>query len=168
MAYRIAQGVQVSLDGSTWYKLTDHNRDPIKISYEIIESAQRMANGTMRKYVIAKKIKIATDWKDIPSLDSNVVDYGTNVVGAAWIKAFYEGNIFVPVQVKLIYAAETPASTPNSIQSNSTYVDSATSTGVVYNCYITNFTYDIKKRMIASNSQLGYDYLDASIEFTEI
>jgi hypothetical protein len=168
MTYRIAPGIQVSLDGSTWYKLTDHNRQPIKIGYEIIEASQRMANGILRKYVVAKKAKITADWKDVPSLDSNLVDYSSGTKGAAWTKAFYEGNLFVPIQVKVIHAAETPVSTPNTVQSDSTYVDSATSTGVIYSCYITSFTYDIIKRMVATGSSVGYDYLDMTIEFTEI
>ena len=55
MAYQIAQGVQVSIDGSNWYALTDHNRQPISITYNLVEQADRMADGTMRKYVIARK-----------------------------------------------------------------------------------------------------------------
>jgi hypothetical protein len=169
MVYRIAPGIQVSVDGgSTWYKLTDHNRQPFKFSYEIIESSQRMANGTMRKYIVAKKTKINIDWTDVPTLDSNTVDYSSGTKGAAWIKAFYEGNVFVPIKIKVTHAAETPVSTPNTIQSDSTYKDSATSTGVVYNCYITSFTYDVIKRMVPTNSSVGYDYVSLSIEFTEI
>ena len=77
MKYQIAQGIQVSLDNTTWYKLTDHNRQPIAITYNLIEATDRMANGTLRKYVVAKKFVIGADWKDLPTLDSNLVDYVT-------------------------------------------------------------------------------------------
>lgn len=165
---QIAAGVQVSLDNSTWYKLTDHNRSPILISYEIVEQSQRMANGTMRKYVIAKKLKVATDWKDIPTLDSNVVDANTGAVGGAWMKAFYEGNVFTPIYVKLIYAQDTtPASGLPPV--TSTYLDSRSTTGQVISAYMTSFTYDVSKRRTGSfGSSTGYDYVNVKIEFTEI
>jgi hypothetical protein len=79
MTYQIAQGVQVSIDGSNWYALTDHNRQPINITYNLVEQADRMADGTMRKYVIARKFIHKIDWKDVPTLDSYLVDYVTNV-----------------------------------------------------------------------------------------
>ena len=105
-----ANGVQVSLNGTTWYKLTDHNRDPIDINYELVESTQRMANGTLRKYVVAKKFRITASWKVVPTIDSELVDFDKGSKGPAWIKAFYEGNAFTSVYVKLIYAKEaTPA-----------------------------------------------------------
>ena len=80
-AYPIPQGIEVSLNYDTttkfgdWYKLSDHNRNPIGITYTLVEQADRMANGTLRKYVVARKFVITADWKDFPTLDSNVVDY---------------------------------------------------------------------------------------------
>jgi len=74
MTYQIAQGIQVSLDGSTWYKLSDHNRQPIDITYNLIEATDRMANGTLRKFIVARKFIIAADWTDFPTLDENLVD----------------------------------------------------------------------------------------------
>jgi len=71
MAYLLGAGIQVSLDNSTWYKLTDHNREPIEINPELIENQSRMANGKMRKYVIAKKNTISTSWSFLPSNDSS-------------------------------------------------------------------------------------------------
>lgn len=72
---RIPIGVQVSTDNLTWYKLTDHNRQPISIKYDLVQNEQRMADGTLRKYIVARKFKITADWQDIPTLDSNLVDY---------------------------------------------------------------------------------------------
>ena len=65
MAYLLESGIQISLTGAngTWQKLTDHNRGPIQVSPELIESQSRMANGKMRKYVVAQKNKISVSWK---------------------------------------------------------------------------------------------------------
>ena len=164
---KIAIGVQVSLDNSTWYKLSDHSRSPIQISYENIETSQRMASGKLRKYVIASKRKISTDWQNLPSLDSNVVDYSAGGHGAAWMKSFYDGNVFLPIYVKLIYAKETTA-TYNAVPVNSTYSDSFKTTGDVFQAYMTGFTYDVQKRMVSSSTNTGYDYVNVKIDFTEI
>lgn len=165
---RIAQGIQISTDsGTTWYKLSDHNRQPINISYEIIESSQRMANGLMRKYVVAKKLKVSADWQNFPSLDTNLVDYATNVKGGAWIKAFYESNLFQPIQVKLIFANEAIPAT-STIPVDATYTDAYNSQSQIFNAYITSFTYDIDKRIRASQSGAGIDYVSIKMEFTEI
>lgn len=174
MTYAIPQGIQVSLDGNTWYKLSDHNRQPISISYTLIEQTDRMANGTLRKYVVARKFIISANWKDFPSIDSNVVDYvnkdGSNSHAAAWIKAFYEGNYGNPVHVKLVFANE--GSQQAGIPTGS-YTDSqhAESSNQVYTAFMTTFTYDVTKRRlgaIVNGLQTGYDYVDLKIEFTEI
>lgn len=164
-----ANGVQLSLDNSTWYNLTDHNRDPIQINYELIESTARMANGTLRKYVVAKKFKITASWKSIPTVDSELVDSGKSSKGPAWIKAFYEGNAFAPVYIRLIYAKEKNAvlgSIPNGTHTTSYNVGvSPTDTNNpahVEQAFMTSFNYEIIKRMPR------YDYVNMSIEFTEI
>ena len=60
MSYSINAGVAISLDNSTWYSLTDHNRQQITVTPTLIEHAQRMANGRMKKYVVASKKTIST------------------------------------------------------------------------------------------------------------
>ncbi len=189
MKYKIAQGIQVSLDYNpsnqtgTWYKLSDHNRQPIGITYNLIESTDRMANGTLRKYIVARKFVITADWNDFPTIDSNLVDYENPVpssspygpFAAAWIKAFYEGNYGNPIYVKLVFAKET--SVLNSVPSSSTYTDSKNTPlapeQAIYNAYMTTFTYDITKRRSSASlpqttSNHGYDYVNMKIEFTEI
>lgn len=54
--------------------ITEHNRQPIKVSVERIEKGGRMANGTMRKYFIADKRTWSTSWEQIPDLTSETVD----------------------------------------------------------------------------------------------
>jgi len=162
MTNRIPQGIQVSTDGVTWYKLSDHNRQPIGITYTLIESTDRMANGTLRKYIVARKFVITADWKDFPSLDSQVVDYSTSGKGAAWIKAFYEGNYANPVYVKMIYAQESVVQNDVPDKLTSTYKDSRNTDGQILLGYMSTFTYNVSKR------RSGYDYVDLKIEFTEV
>jgi len=170
--------IQVSLDNITWYNLSEHNRSPISTGYETIEKMERMSNGTMRKYIIANKRKISTDWKDLPSLNSNLVDYTpTNAVfGSAWLKSFYEGNVFNPIYIKLFYA-KTDIASSGLYPTDSTYTDSFTTIGQVLRVYITAFTHDVTKRRIGSTGNVtsgaqqtptGYDYANVKIEFTEI
>jgi hypothetical protein len=70
-------------------KVTDHNRSALSVDVERIESKQRMADGTLRKYVIADKRTFSCSWDDLPSLTGQTVDGG---MGAAAIEAFYLAN----------------------------------------------------------------------------
>jgi hypothetical protein len=53
-------------DGNTWNKITDHNRQPIAVAPMRIENSNRMANGTLRRYVVAKKKEWTITWDMIP------------------------------------------------------------------------------------------------------
>jgi len=50
-----------------WRKITDHNRSPISIDTERIENKKRMADGTLRRYVVAKKRSWSCSWDRVPS-----------------------------------------------------------------------------------------------------
>ena len=54
-------------DGTTWEKVTDHNRGPLDISYERIGASNRMVDGTLRRQKIAKKRKFDVNWEMLPS-----------------------------------------------------------------------------------------------------
>lgn len=62
--------------------ISDHNRGPLGISVERIEEATRMANGTMRKYVIADKRTFSISWTDLPQSAAHTVDgfWGKNEI----------------------------------------------------------------------------------------
>ena len=169
---QIPIGVEVSLDNVTWYKLSDHNRQPIGINYELIEQTQRMANGTLRKYVVARKFKVTTDWQNFPTLDLDLVDYNKGAHAASWIKSFYEANYLSPVYVKLIFA-QTTTPAVGTVPDSNNYVDSRNSTGAnsTYYAYMTSFTYDVLKRRSYNKTaaqNTGYDYVNLTIEFREI
>lgn len=69
--------------------ITDHNRQPLTISVERIEKATRMANGTMRKYVVGDKRTFTTSWQNVPKLDANTVD---GFYGGGSMETFYNNN----------------------------------------------------------------------------
>lgn len=60
----------------TWggNKITDHNRSELEVSIERIEEKVRMANGTMRKYVIADKRSFGVSWEELPHNKDFTVD----------------------------------------------------------------------------------------------
>lgn len=53
--------------GSTWSKITDHNREPLQISVERLEKKNRMVDGTLRRYTVAKKRTFSVSWTMLPS-----------------------------------------------------------------------------------------------------
>lgn len=70
-------------------KTTDHNRQPLSVTVERIESTKRMANGTMRKYVIADKRSFSTSWTELPNKAASTVD---GFWGADEIETFFNNN----------------------------------------------------------------------------
>jgi hypothetical protein len=157
MAYLLESGVQVSLNGTIWYSLTDHNREPINISSEIIETQSRMANGKMRKYVVAQKNKISVSWKYVPSKTSECVDGN---YGAAWLESFYSSNAGIPIYIKIVSSELAPDPALGGIPSG---IFATAQTGSkTYSAFISNFS-----KTIINRTRLS-DYVDMSIEFTEI
>jgi hypothetical protein len=155
--YKIQAGIQVSLDGVTWYSITDHNRAEIDVSYTLIEKSARMANAKMRKYVVDKKRMLATSWTDLPSSSASTVD---SYYSSAWLTEFYVANVGLPIYLKLVHSKDTSVST-NSYPNDATFL-AAKFTSEVINVFITKFDVKIKKRTT------NFDYVNMDIEFTEI
>jgi hypothetical protein len=158
MAYTLQSGIHVSLNGSTWYKLTDHNRGEISITPELIQNESRMANGTLKKYVIAQKDTIGTTWSYVPSKTSECVDGNK---GAAWLESFYKANVGIPIKVKII-VSEIATDPTRGNPPDDFYFKTAQEGSKVYDVYISNFS----KRVI-NRTKLS-DYVSMDIEFTEI
>jgi hypothetical protein len=176
MSHTLNAGIQVQGSDGVWYSLTDDNRQPIKIAYEVIEKTSRMADGTLRRYVIARKHKITASWQNVWSHSTMSSDNGK---AGAWMKSFYEANVFIPINVRLTVASvntqnisttsgfvptETVA-VKNVYSSGDTYIPSfvANQSGnMVYNVFITQFDYEVVKR------NKDFDLVNISIEFTEI
>lgn len=55
-------------------RLSDHNRSELGVAYERIENSKRMANGTLRKYVVADKRTFSVSWSNLPHSAQYTVD----------------------------------------------------------------------------------------------
>lgn len=77
-------------EGSTTYKLSDHNRSEINTSYDRIENRKRMADGTMRTFVVAQKRNWKVSWEDLPKNDIQTAD---GFMGAINLKAWYDNHL---------------------------------------------------------------------------
>jgi hypothetical protein len=88
------------------YIITDHNRQPLQITYDRLEDVNRMADGTMRRFITANKKKFSTSWENVPAAGGYNFTADSNL-GAAWLKSFYEDNVYNPVWVKFTYAEES-------------------------------------------------------------
>jgi hypothetical protein len=149
MAYLLQAGIQLSLDNVNWQKLTDHNRDPIDISTEIIETQARMANGKMRKYIVAQKKTISVSWNYVPSKTSETVDQNYS---AAWLESFYRSNVGSPIYLKVV---------ASELDSSGNFV-TAQNASEVYTVFMEKFSKSIINRTKVS------DYVSMSIDFTEV
>lgn len=158
MGYPISAGIEISLNNSTWYKITDHNRQPIDIAPELIESANRMANGKMRKYVIAKKNKISTSWSYVPTKTSESADGN---YGPAWLESFYNANVGIPIYLRVTSSEIDPVATLGGVPLDFNF-KSSVSGSQSYTVFITSFSKTIIHRTTKC------DYVDMSIEFTEV
>ena len=142
---------------TTWYKITDHNRSAIEISTALIEKESRMANGTMRKFIVTKKDTISTSWEFLPAKSADIVD--GNYSGS-WLTAFYNANAGLPIYLKLVASKHNDPST-GAYPVDSSYA-TAQNTSKIYNVFISTFSRTISKRTKVT------DYIDLSIEFTEV
>jgi len=70
----------------TWNKVSEHNRSPLEINVERIESITRTSNGTLRKNHIADKRSFSMSWEMLPSYRDLTVDGGW---GAEDLRQFY-------------------------------------------------------------------------------
>lgn len=181
MAYVIDAGIQISLGQTAlgavttdpalmvWYKLTDHNREPIQISTERIESSNRMANGSMRKYVISQKDIISASWKYVPSRESGNDGTVDGFRSVSWIEAFYHANAGLPIWLKVVSSGlDSELGTARINQPQilggvpvGTFVTSQFGFQL-YRVFMTDFS-----KTIINRTKLS-DYVDMSIEFTEI
>ena len=70
----------------TWNKVTEHNRSPLEINVERIESITRTSNVTLIKNHIADKRSFSVSWEMLPSYRDLTVDGGW---GAEDLRQFY-------------------------------------------------------------------------------
>jgi hypothetical protein len=80
--------------------LSDHSRSPLNLDYDIIQKEQRMANGTMRKYVVSKKKTFSCSWSMLPTKSSMIVDSNAD---AKLMKKYYEKYCAAPLRLSLYH-----------------------------------------------------------------
>ena len=71
---------------TTLSKITEHNRAPLSVTWEALETSQRMIDGTLRKWTVARKRTWQTSWDMIPHSNVRTVDGGW---GGETMEAFY-------------------------------------------------------------------------------
>lgn len=71
------------------HKISDHNRRALAVDTERIGDDKRMANGMLRKYVIADKRTFSTSWEDVPHKNTYTVD---GFWGGSEMENFYYDN----------------------------------------------------------------------------
>jgi hypothetical protein len=108
-----------------------------------------MANGRMKKYVVAQKNNISVSWSYVPSKTSETVDLNHS---AAWLESFYRSNVGSPIYVKVV---------ASELNSSGNFVTAQTGSEV-YTVFMNNFSKSIINRTKVS------DYVSMSIDFTEI
>lgn len=142
--------ISVTAPGGSAQNLSDHNRQPLEMSYEQIEKSQRTANGTLRKYVVASKRTFSTSWQDLPSVSSTTVD---GYLGALALKSFYDSNYDNSITLK-VYAGSSTAPTEYVSQ---TRVETISTT-----VFISSFSASISRRLG------GIDFWNVDISFVEV
>jgi len=146
-----------SVGTGTILTLSDHSRSPLSVNYEIIDKTSRMADGTMRRYVIGKKMKYSCQWSLLPTIRSHVSDGNAD---ARDMKEFYDKYCYSPLEMSMFYmqnATERSKPTQNydrTLDANH-YIETK-------NVFWTGFSFEVVKRF------RNFDYWNVTSEFTEI
>lgn len=71
-------------------RASDHARQPVSVTSKRIETSNRMADGTLRKYYVATKHEFQISWDLLPHTSYYTVDgfMGTNELEAAYDQTF--------------------------------------------------------------------------------
>ena len=138
----------IKINGSL---ITDHNRAPLSVNTDRIETRTRMANGTLRVNFIANKLKISSSWDRVPTLDSKTADGNK---GAAYLKNLYDTQGATPVTVVL------------TIKNGSDGLTTSVTKSMVF----ASFTYEIISRNTSygSTTHGGFDLVNMSIDLEEV
>ena len=107
----------------------------------------------MKEEILALRDKTACVTKTAETADGNY--------GAAWIESFYNSNVGIPIYIKVINSKLSSDAAAGSYPDDLGFQSSLNGTKT-YSVYMTNFSKSITKRTSVS------DYVDISIEFTEI
>lgn len=81
-------------EGTDFIILSDHNRSPLSLSKQRIETRNRMVNGTMRSYHTADKVNITCSWTRLPSRSySSTPSYSDGILDQTDVTASVSGSL---------------------------------------------------------------------------
>jgi hypothetical protein len=119
--------------------LTDDSRSELQISIDRIEFKKRMINGRMRSYHVADKKSFSVNWKDLPSVKTEISESQFQANPSGWASCqemlLWHKNHSDSFYLTLVYdtplaAAEIPLK--YSLET--------------YNVFFEDFSYVVKKR----------------------
>lgn len=74
---------------NAWVKISDHGRSPLSIDQERNEKKQRMADGTLRIYLVSSKRTFTCSWENLPS---EATSFLANGQSGKWMEGFYNAQ----------------------------------------------------------------------------
>lgn len=140
-------------------RTSDHSRQPLNVNAKRIESAVRMANGSLRKYYVATKHEFSVSWDLLPHTSNYCVD---GFMGALELERFYEDNFgafqLTVVTGQIAKPGDASYEHPADASSNQRRAYKADK----YNVHFTDFSKEVVKRGNA------YDMYNVSLGMEEI
>lgn len=169
-------------EGTDFIILSDHNRSPISISSQRIETRSRMINGTMRSYHTADKINLQVSWSNLPSRSYSSIPSFTE--GELNQTSVYGPNNSYKGQSPEEYTVDGGAGGSDLLEWYEANVGSfwvyfaydKTGSGVlnrysnIFQMYFSSFEYDIQKRGNAwsSGTAGGFDMWNVSMSLEQV
>lgn len=96
-------------------RTSEHNRSEFNMGVNRIKQSVRMANGTLREFIIADKKIFSVSWSMLPSYRNETVD---GAWGAEDLKTFYEsaaGQVAFRIKINSSLSPTTAESLTNNI-----------------------------------------------------
>lgn len=125
--------------GTDFIYLTDDSRSELQISIDRIEFKKRMINGRMRSYHVADKKSFSVNWKDLPSLKTELSESRFQASPSGWASCqemlTWHKNHSDSFYLTLVYDTPTAAAEVPLKYSLETY-----------NVFFEDFSYVVKKR----------------------
>lgn len=128
----------------TIVKVSDHGRSALSEDWERIETKTRMADGTLRRYSVAKKRIWSCSWTNLPS--TNLIANGFHTVDSGMAGEDIEtwvNTVDVPFRMILRRGSARDLATPNPAEGLLPYQDA---NFYIVNVMITDFDKEVVKR----------------------
>jgi hypothetical protein len=135
-----------NLNGGGSLTLSDHSRSPLSITYDVLSKSDRMADGTLKRYVVARKKIIQCQWSMLPTIRAHVADGNAD---ARDMKEFYESNLYRQMDMTMNFHRN------HTERAGTNYSESVA-------VYWNSFSFEVVKRY------KDFDYWNVTAEFLEV